>query len=158
FHLTMAGWSVSIRRQFENVMTLAPLAGLAIVLLLLYEMMTGGHLFVWMGKSVADDVIFQRKAGYFQPFFFMFRAVVYVLVWAYLAWKLRGYSTEQDRTGDRWLSNKARFTSSWGVLAFGLTTAFAAFDWIMTLDYRFFSTMWGVYFFAGAAFTSVPVL
>jgi hypothetical protein len=158
FHLTMAGWSITVRRQLENMMTFAPLAGLAIVFLLLYEMFTGGHLFVWMGKSVADDVIFQRKAGFFNPMFFMIRALVYVAVWALLAWKLRGYSTEQDRTGDRWLSNKARFTSSWGVLAFGLTTAFAAFDWIMSLDYRFFSTMWGVYFFAGAAFVSVPVL
>ena len=86
------------------------------------------------------------------------RVVFYALLWSYLVWKLWGYSTEQDRTGDKWLTNRARFTSSWGMLAFALSTAFASFDLLMSLDWRFFSTMWGVYYFAGAAFSSVPVV
>jgi len=159
FHLTMAGWPVTIRRQFENLMMLAPLAGLGVLLLLVFEMWTGGHLYSWMQREmVQGDPIYSRKAGFLNPLFFTVRSLLYVAVWGYLAWKLRGYSVEQDRTGDRWLSNKARFTSSWGMLAFALTTAFAAFDWIMSMDYRFFSTMWGVYYFAGAAFCSVPVI
>jgi hypothetical protein len=161
FHLTMAGWSTTVRRQFENVMMMAPLAGLGVLALLVYEMSTGGHLFAWMTSAIQKDpsnVVFQKKAGYFNPIFFMIRSVVYVGLWAYLARRLRKYSVEQDDTGDRWLSNRARFTSSWGMLAFALSSTFAAFDWIMALDYRFFSTMWGVYFFAGAAFSSIPVV
>ncbi|MEX2218385.1 MAG: hypothetical protein WD749_06450 [Phycisphaerales bacterium] len=158
FHLTMAGWSVTIRRQFENVMTLAPLAGVGMLGFVAYEMLTGGNLFYWMTSAAKQDVIFAEKSTYLNPVFFMIRSLVYVLVWAYLAWRLRSYSVEQDATGNRWLSNRARYTSSWGMLAFALCTAFAAFDWLMSLDYRFFSTMWGVYFFAGAAFTSVPVM
>jgi hypothetical protein len=90
--------------------------------------------------------------------FFTIRAAVYFLLWTYLSQRLFGYSKEQDGTGNKWLSNKARFTSSWGMPLFALSTAFAAFDWLMSMDYRFFSTMWGVYFFAGAVFSSVPLV
>lgn len=158
FHVTMAGWSVTIRRQFENLMWLAPFAGVAVLVLLAVEVWSGGILFAFLGPEVRHDVVYQAKATYLDPMFFLLRGVVYVGVWGYLCWKLWGYSTGQDRTGDRWLSNRARFTSSWGLVVFALSVAFAAFDWLMALDYRFFSTMWGVYYFAGCAFTAVPVV
>ena len=68
FHLTQAGWSVTVRRQFENVMALLPIvAGMAIITVAI-EMWTGGHLFAWMNREVqATDVLFQRKAAYFTP-------------------------------------------------------------------------------------------
>jgi hypothetical protein len=157
FHLTGAGWSVTVRRQLENLMILTPImAGMALVTLVV-EMASGGQLFAWMSKEaqMSDPLLIHKKA-YLEPVFFMVRAAVYAGAWSYLAWRLYRYSTEQDRTGDKWLSNRARFTSSWGMLVFALTVAFAAFDWLMSMDYRFFSTMWGVYFFAGAIYSAIP--
>jgi hypothetical protein len=160
FHLVQAGWSATVRRQFENVMSLIWFPLIIIVLTVLLDIgVTGGQLFTWLNSTIAGgDVLLLEKSAYLTPFFFVFRLIVYVFVWLYLARRLWGYSTEQDRTGDKWLSNRARFTSSWGMLAFALTTAFAAFDLLMSLDWRFYSTMWGVYYFAGAAFSSVPMV
>lgn len=159
FHLTQAGWSTTIRRQFENVMMLLPVLALMVAPVLVIEVWTGGQLFTWMNKDIAHgDVLLERKSAYLNPMFFMGRALIYLFVWSYLSSKLFRYSIEQDRTGNKWLTNQARFTSAWGMLLFALTTAFAAFDWLMSADYRYFSTMWGVYYFAGAAFSSIPVV
>ncbi len=160
FHLTQAGWAVTIRRQFENVMSMVWLPAIFVLALILLEIgLTKGQLFTWLNSSIAgDDYLFTGKKAYLNPVFFVLRAVFYVMIWFFLARKLWGFSREQDLTGDKWLSNKARFNSAWGILIFALTTAFAAFDWLMGVDYRFFSTMWGVYYFAGAAFSSVPLV
>lgn len=162
FHLTGAGWSVTVRRQFENVMKLTPAVALMVVPVLVIEYLTHGKLFSWMsngpGGVAEGDILAGKKAAFLNPTFFFIRAAIYFVIWTYLARRLWWYSTEQDRTGDKWLSNRARFTSSWGMPLFALSTAFAAFDWLMSMDYRFFSTMWGVYFFAGAVFSSVPLV
>jgi hypothetical protein len=159
FHLIGAGWVATIRRQFENVMALLPIVALLVVPLLVIEVVSNGVLFSWMDKQVqAQDYLAQKKAGYLNVGFFMARALVYLLLWTFISRRLWWYSTEQDRTGDKWLTNRARFTCSWALPLFALSIAFAAFDWLMAMDYRFFSTMWGVYYFAGAAYVSVPVV
>jgi hypothetical protein len=158
FHLTGAGWSVTLRRQFENLMSLTPIVAAMAVVTLVIEMFSGGMLFAWMRPENRADILLAHKSAYLNPMFFMIRAAIYVLAWSYLSWRLTRYSTEQDRTADRWLTNRARFTSSWGMLVFALTVAFAAFDWLMSMDYRFFSTMWGVYFFAGAIYSAIPAV
>jgi hypothetical protein len=158
FHLTQAGWSVTIRRQFENVMALTPFVAMLVLPTLIIEALNNGLLFTWLRKEAANDTLFTVKRDFFQPFFFFLRALLYIGLWAFLTRRLYWFSTEQDRTGDKWLTNRARFTSAWGMLAFALSVAFASFDWLMSLDYRFFSTMWGVYFFAGAAYSSIPVV
>lgn len=163
FHLTQAGWSVTIRRQFENIMILLPVGAVMVLPVLIIELWQGGHLFAWLTYTKPDgiaagDVLLEHKLAFLNPMFFFIRALIYIGLWSFLAWRLWGLSKEQDATGDKWLTNKARFTSSWGMPLFAITTAFASFDWLMSMDYRFFSTMWGVYFFAGAAFTAVPVV
>jgi hypothetical protein len=160
FHLTNAGWSVTIRRQFENIASFIPFAVLLVLPVLVIEMVTHGRLFLWMNHSQAGDHLMEHKRAYFYlnqpvggfPVFFVLRAVLYVALWTYLARRLCKLSRQQDESGDATLSEKARFTSAWGMLAFALSVAFASFDWLMSMDYKFFSTMWGVYYFAGAAF------
>lgn len=158
-HLTQAGWSVSLRRQLENLMAMLPVCVLMILPLAAIELWNRGVLYAWMDASHAHagDVLLKKRA-YLNPTFFTLRLVVYAAVWVYLARRLWWYSTEQDRTADRWLTNRARRTSSWGMLAFALTTAFAAFDLLMSLDYGFYSTMWGVYYFAGCAFSATAFI
>lgn len=159
FHLTMAGWSVTVRRQFENIASMIPYCGVAVIAVLLTDILLGGQVFPWLNKAVVGqgaerDYLFAKKEAFLNPVFFMIRAVLYVFAWSYLAWRLVGYSKEQDRTGDKWLSNRARFTSAWGLLVFAITVAFAGFDWLKSIDWRYFSTMWGVYFFAGAIYAA----
>ncbi|MEO0511923.1 MAG: hypothetical protein AAF108_03395 [Planctomycetota bacterium] len=158
-YLVNAGWFGPLRRQFENIFTMVGVCAALFVPILAIELFSSGVLFKWMNPEVtAGDVIYDVKAPFLNSPFFIVRAVIYFVVWGVLAYRLSSLSLEQDRTGDRWLTQKARYTSGWGVLLFALTTAFAGFDWLMTLDYHFFSTMWGVYFFAGGAFGSLALV
>ncbi len=145
FHQTNAGWSALIRRQVENLTAFFPFMILLGLPLILFKY----DIWEWMNtKYVESDPLYQSKASFLNENFFWMRSIAYFLIWFWLARSLVGFSKRQDETGDKWLTAKARRRSSYGLLLFAMTTAFAGFDWIMTMDYHWFSTMWGVYFFA----------
>lgn len=150
-----AGWAGPVRRQAENVsscMWVCLLLFLPVVALELF--VTHGQVFHWMNPAVTDpaspafDTIAAGKKGYLNIPFWLIRTALYFGLWIYFAARLGGWSREQDRTGDKWLTAKARRLSSYGLLIFALSSTFAAFDWLMSMDYHWFSTMFGVYFFA----------
>lgn len=145
FHQVSAGWSVTIRRQMENAAALAPLG----VLLLVPSLLKGKEIFHWWAVDPASDPVLEHKASFLNPTFFLIRIAVYAVIWTYLGARMRMLSLQQDASGDRWLTSKAKFTSAWGLLAFALSVAFAGFDLLKSMDYHWFSTMFGVYFFAG---------
>ena len=158
FHMFSATWSVTLRRQFENVMRAMWLVMILLLPVIILEVASDGVLFTWMNyEYVKSDPIYMHKAGYLNVPFFVLRIAIYFTLWLTLIRKFWGWQRRQDETADRWLSNKARFTSAWGLVVFGVTTGFAAFDLLMSLDYHFFSTMWGVYYFAGAAYSAMAV-
>ncbi|GMV26493.1 MAG: membrane protein [Phycisphaerae bacterium] len=154
--LVRAGWSATIRRQQENVATLVPLVGLGVIGVLIADLLLGHPLFTWMNKYQGDYILEGKAAWLNAPFFYL-RVIVYILIWTMLARRMARLSLEQDRTGDKWLSAAAGKTSAWGMLVFALSVAFAAFDLLMSTDFRFFSTMWGVYYFAGSAYSGIAV-
>ncbi|MDX2116899.1 MAG: hypothetical protein SFY96_01810 [Planctomycetota bacterium] len=158
FHLIGAGWSATIRRQFENLAALLPLAVLMMIPTMVIEVMGNGHLFSWMNPKFADATLLKEKASYLNTPFFVVRFVVYGVIWTLLSVLMNGYSRKQDVTGDRWLTAKAAKWAAPGMVVFALSVAFASFDFLMALDFRFFSTMWGVYIFAGSAFSSLAVM
>lgn len=151
FHLIGSGWTATVRRQFENLMSLIPLAIVLMLPIFLFEVVSGGVMFPWLKASLAGDPLLAHKSGWLNAPFFGARFVVYAALWSVLAMGLWRFSTEQDRTGNRWLTNKAKKMAAWGLPLTALSIAFVAFDWIMSVDYRFFSTMWGVYYFASVA-------
>ena len=159
FHLTNAGWSATVRRQFENLMATMWVPGLLMIVFIGSEFFFGGKASSWLDPEITQngtEHLFVGKQPYLSVGFASVRALVYVLILTFLVRRLWYFSTEQDRTGDRWLSNRARFLSAWGVPVAALTTTFFAFDWMMALtDYTFYSTMWGVYFFAGSAYAVI---
>ncbi len=155
-----AGWAVIIRRQLEHA-----LAGMKWLLLLFVPLVAvsliGGYpgiLWKWMdpgyvladGHTVAEDVLYQAKGGYLNTPFFLIRAALYFAVFVFLAEYLRKISFGMEKDGDvRW-ARRARFTSAFGIIACALATTFAAFDWFMSLEYHWFSTIYGVWYFASA--------
>lgn len=150
-HLIGAGWTATVRRQFENLMSLIWVPFALMIPILLFEIVSGGVMFPWLKSELAHDPLLTHKSGWLNAPFFFLRFMAYGALWAILAMSLWRFSTEQDRTGDRWLTNKAKKMSAWGLPLAALSIAFVAFDWIMSIDYRFFSTMWGVYYFASVA-------
>jgi hypothetical protein len=110
----------------------------------------GIYLWDWMNTAyVQGDLLYEHKKGFLNVPFFAIRCVVYFAVWLLLAQGLGSLSLQQDLDGDRWRTARARTLSAPGLLLFAFTFAFAGFDWMMTLDFHWFSTMFGVYFFAG---------
>lgn len=159
-HLVNAGWSATVRRQFENLMSLLPVAALMLVPLIVIEVLfTRGAIWEWLTPGIAEhDALIAAKKGYLNAPFFVVRFLIYLGLWTLLSVSLRAFSTEQDRTGDRFLSNRARFMSAWGLPLTALSVAFAGFDYLMSLEPHFFSTMWGVYIFAGGAVACMAVM
>ncbi len=91
------------------------------------------------------------------PFSWQTRFVLYFLILGYIASTLRGRSLKQEQDGDIKHTIKARqFACRW-LLFFALAATFASVDWLMGLDYSWFSTMWGVYIFAGCAWASMAL-
>lgn len=158
FQLVNAGWTATVRRQFENLMSLVWVAVLLMLPIFVIEVLGRGVMFTWLSPEAAGDYLLKKKLAWLNAPFFAIRFIAYAGLWAVLAAGLWRASTEQDRTGDRWLTSKARRMSGWGLPLLALSIAFVAFDWIMSVDYRFFSTMWGVYYFASVAQAALCVV
>ena len=170
-HVTKAGWSIVVRRLAElSMATLPALAVLFIPILLgmhdLYHWthFETGHLgagHVETGhlgaghvgahtEAVVPDPILAGKVAYLNVPFFLLRAAIYFIVWIGLAWFYLLQSTRQDKTGDAEASRRMQRFSGPAVALFALSCTFASFDWIMSLEPHWYSTIFGVYFFSGA--------
>ena len=158
-----AGWHVTMKRILEQAALLIwlPVAGLLMfVAAELYSVSNDGFGIVssWLNPEILKEEYFiTKKYPYFEPAFVAVRLGLYVVIWLGLSQLIWRLSRKQERTGDRWLTNKLSFHSAWGLMVLARATAFFAFDWLKALtDYKFFSTMWGVYFFAGSLFVTFP--
>jgi len=151
-HVVRAGWSVTVRRLAEilaaNLLLLAILF-LPILVPLLLGM--AGPYFKWLDpERLAHDRLLQGKAAYLNVPFFAARAVFYFLVWGLLARFFLGHSTRQDRSGDPALTRRMEKAAPAALILFGLTVTFASFDWLMSIEPLWFSTIFGLYYFAGS--------
>lgn len=153
-HATDAEWTVVVRRQLENMaLLLVALFLFAIPILLMRH-----HLFEWMNIPVGKDKVLDSKREYLNWSFFAFRAVLYFILLGGVAFFLRRFSVAQDRDGNPRCTVWMRKTAFIGLPIFALSLTFAAFDWLMGLNYRWYSTMWGPYIFAGTAGSSMSLL
>ena len=154
-HVTRAGWSVVVRRIAEAMATNVWLmAVLAVPIILGME-----HLYHWAHPGAADhDPLIAAKVGFLHPGFFIVRLVVYFAIWSALAWFFYRTSTAQDATGDPALSRRMEIFSAPGIVLFALSLNFAAFDLLMSLDPHWFSTIYGVYYFASSVLLFFAVM
>jgi len=155
-HLTGGLWGLVIRRILEaGSRTLryawVPFVPLAFGL---------PHVFVWANhQTLASDhhlhEAVSRKAEYLNVPFFLGRAAFYFAVWAVLAQLLSRWSAEQDRGFSPRLASRLRGLSGGGLLLMGFTITFSSVDWGMSLDPRWFSTIYGVLFMVGQALSAM---
>ncbi len=108
-------------------------------------------------EAIERDVM-QKKSGYLTKNFFLARMALYFLIWIVVAVRLFGYSTAQDTSKDPELTVRAQRFSFPALILFGLSLTFAAFDWIMSLEPTWFSTIFGVVIFACATVSSYAVI
>ena len=149
-----AEWSVVVRRQLENIACLLVIMGILFIPLVF----VAPRLWVWMTIPHGQDILLDGKWPYLTPWFFWLRAGFYFVFFGVAATWLRANSVLQDSDGaPRYtiFNRKITFAS---LPLFAVCLTFSAIDWLMGLDFHWFSTMWGVYIFAGTALSAMCVL
>jgi hypothetical protein len=155
-----ATWPVAVRRLAEATLATLPLLALLFLPIALFGL---DSLYPWTQPERVTHPearhLLEHKLGYFRLPFFFGRAVVYFGVWTFAGFVLRRWSLRGDET--RHDPRAARAQRVWSAVllpAVGLTLTFAAFDWLMSLSPDWFSTMYGVYFFAGGFLGALALL
>ena len=156
--VTGATWFVVLRRQAEEV-----IATLPVFAVLLLPILLGVHvLYPWAAQGPALDPEVRRaifaKGAYLNVPFFLIRSIVYLATWIALGELLRRTSLAQDRGDSMAIERRMRNLSAIGLVAFALTLSFAAFDWMMSLTPAWYSTIYGVDYFAGAMVGALALL
>jgi len=153
--ITRAGWSVTVRRVAEQLM-----ANVGIMALLFIPILFGiDYIFAWANPEViATDPLIQSKTPYLNKGFFIGRLIFYFIVWGVYAFYFYSRSLAQDRDGDPELTLRLQKASPSAILFFAITVTFASFDWLMSLDAHWYSTIFGVYFFSGSVIVSLAVM
>ncbi|HLR25656.1 MAG TPA: hypothetical protein VK112_07285 [Fodinibius sp.] len=144
-HLTRSQWSITLRRIPETISSNIWIWGLFIIPILF-----GMHsLYHWThAEAVASDPVLQGKSPYLNTTFFIIRQIIYFGLWSFLGYQMYNKSVKMDKTGDWGLQTFMRRSSGPGLFFFGITFAFASFDWLMILDPHWYSTIFGIYYFA----------
>jgi len=159
-HLTRAGWSVVINRINEALIWAFPLLFLLGLPILfgMYDLYHWTHADLYDPTSSHYDAILAGKRGYLNTPFWAARLVFYFAVWSIISYRLYTFSVRQDVDPDSELQAKLRSTSAWGLPLTAVTLAFASYDILMSTDPHWFSTIFGVYFFAGGILSAVSVI
>ena len=152
-HLFDASWSVCIRRIAEHLSFLV----VALAVLFIPLALLAPRVYPWMNPVEAGQTLGSKAAWLNAPFFYA-RAAVYFAVWIFLSWRLRHWSLKQDETGAAECTYRMRKLSAAGIFLFAITLTLAAVDWMKSLQPQWFSTMYGVYYFAGSVWVTVAVV
>jgi hypothetical protein len=152
-YLSGGSWGLVTRRIFEAASrTIFPVG-----FILFIPVILGLHsIYHWSHPEVmAADPILKHKEAYLNAPFFIARSVGYFLIWGAFSYFLSRWSKEHDATGDIGARKRLSALSGPGVLIFCLTVTFAAFDWLMSLDPHWYSTIYGLLLIAGQAISAM---
>ncbi len=163
FYLFDAGWGTVVRRPMEHATATFPWIGAVFFVLLFHSLMADAEEGVWKWMNpenpvviagelatVQDDVLYHHKSAFLNNAFFFVRSLIYFGIFIGIASILRNASFRQDSDGDGAWTTVCRKWSAGGVILGALAVTFASLDWIMTLEFHWFSTMFGVWFFSSA--------
>ena len=148
-NLVRAGWCATVRRVAEILaLNIGWWAVMFLPILVTVFMGRGGLLYEWNDIETTD--LPADKLAYLNGNWFALRALIYFAIWAGAGYFYFSNSRQQDETGSAEISLKLQKYAGPCIMLFALALNFAAFDWIMSLDAKWFSTMFGVYTFAGS--------
>lgn len=160
FHIFDAGWAVIVRRQLEHLLAALPWLVILFLplLLIVWFSSSPGIVWKWMnpeymlpsGETVATDVLYEAKEAYLNKTAFTLRTLLFLGVFTFFAWSFRRHSFALDRDAEASHVGSTRRLAAIGVFACALSATFAAIDWFMSIEYHWFSTMYGVWFFAAS--------
>ena len=159
-----AGWSIIILRVMEAIASFIPYAGALVVILMILNVTHTGHIFHWMdpelttpGDKNFDPILFEKKKFLNIPFY-VFRTLFYVIGASFFVWKLKSLSKKVDETKSRKVY-ASYYSWSIGYIAFfGFCSAAWAWDWLMSIDPHWYSTMYIWYAMVSAWASALAVI
>ncbi|MFD2726581.1 quinol:cytochrome C oxidoreductase [Hyunsoonleella rubra] len=157
---SQAGWSPVLFRVMEGI-TAYLLPGAIIVLLIAIASGTVGHynLFIWMDPDVvAHDKLIQGKSGWLNLTGFIIRAIIFISGWVLYRHFSRKFSIAQDTAEDKSNFKKSFRISAAFLVFFIYTESMMSWDWIMSVDPHWFSTLFGWYVFASMFVSGITVI
>jgi hypothetical protein len=159
-YATETGWYASIKRVIEAVTGWLPYGmGLLAVVLFIITMMDGAHIYIWMDpETVANDELIQGKAGYLNKGFFWVRTLVYMITY-YIFWRgFKKRSIQEDAEGGTEIHFTNYRKAAVFLVFFAVFSSTSSWDWLMSVDVHWFSTLFGWYTFAGMWCSAMVVL
>jgi len=159
-YATETGWYASVKRIIESVAGFLPYGiGFMVLVFIAITLMDGAHIYTWMDpETVAHDDIIQGKSAYLNPIFFWIRTIIYLGVY-YLFWRgFRKRSLEEDKIGGTELHFKNYRKGAFFLVCFAVFSSTSSWDWLMSIDVHWFSTLFGWYTFAGLWCSTMTVL
>ena len=163
-YAAQAGWSPVLFRVMEGITAYLPVASVILFVLLLLSAFHINHIFHWMDPELVNpesdhyDKLIAGKSGFLNVPFFLGRAAVFLLGWNLYRYFSRKNSIADDTAEDNRFFKK-NFKLSAGFLVFFIVTeSMMSWDWIMSFDPHWFSTLFGWYVFAGMMVSAITVI
>jgi hypothetical protein len=158
FHAAAARWMTVLRRAMEVMAVSTP----ALLALFVPVVLLAGDVFPWVHPERHFTPVqlhhLQHRQAYLDVPFFTVRGVLFLACWSAVALLLLRWSVQQDETGDPGLLLKQRRLGTGAIPLIGLTLSFAGFDWLMSVDPLWQSTIFGLYYFAGSFLAAIALL
>lgn len=159
-----AGWSPVLFRVMEGLSAYMLPGSIFLLILLVCSGMHLNHMFVWMADGITDpnsanyDAIIAGKAAYLNIPFFLIRAIVFLAGWNIFRIISRRNSIALDETGDLTYYKKNFKLSAMYLVFFIVTESIMSWDWIMSIDAHWYSTLFGWYVFASFFVSGITVI
>ena len=159
-YATESGWYASVKRVIEAVAGFLPYGmGLLGADLLIITILDGAHIYIWMDSEVVKhDEIIQGKSAYLNVWFFWIRTIIYFITYFLFLRGFKKRSIEEDERGGTDLHFKNYRRGAHFLIFFAVFSSTSAWDWLMSIDVHWFSTLYGWYTFAGMWCSSMVVL
>jgi len=159
-YATETGWYASVKRIIEAVAGYLPYGMVLMgLVLLIITVMDGAHVYQWMDPEVvAHDEIIQGKTAYLNPAFFWIRTLIYFAVYLMFLRGFKKRSLEEDKIGGTELHFMNYKKGALFLVFFAVFSSTSSWDWLMSIDVHWFSTLFGWYTFAGMWCTTMVVL
>jgi hypothetical protein len=150
-----SGWQTSVQRIGEVMGNFVPVAG--ILMLLLFALGGMPHLFEWTHTEHLDAILLGKVAYLNVPFFYI-RFVVYFAGWMLLIHFIKKASRDLDQLGDLKYFHKLRTFSALFIVFYAITSSTSSWDWLMSIDAHWFSTLYGWYVFSSMLAAGVAMM
>ncbi|MBN9338389.1 MAG: quinol:cytochrome C oxidoreductase, partial [Chryseobacterium sp.] len=164
-HAAHAGWSIIVTRVMEAIASYIPYGGAILVIIMLLNITHQGHLFHWMDPNLTDpnspefDVILFEKKRFLNIPFYAIRTFIYVVGASFFVWKLKSLSKKVDENKGNRKIYASLYSWSVGYIAFfGFASAAWAWDWLMSIDPHWYSTLYIWYSMVSCLSTSIAVM